>query len=88
MHVLHQGRAEYTLITPGNPPRVEKKVMSLYKLLPLTILKLEESFRSLVLTSMPERLSSFSSDRTSGRSLVFFLKMYLPPVCLIRVSDL
>ncbi|KAJ3484784.1 hypothetical protein NLI96_g5407 [Meripilus lineatus] len=27
MHVLHQGRAEYTLITPGNPPEVEKKVM-------------------------------------------------------------
>ncbi|OCH94696.1 hypothetical protein OBBRIDRAFT_831528 [Obba rivulosa] len=27
MHVLHQGRAEYVLITPGNPPRVEKKVM-------------------------------------------------------------
>ena len=26
MHVLHQGRAEYTLITPGNPPKVEKKV--------------------------------------------------------------
>ncbi|KAK7691548.1 hypothetical protein QCA50_004947 [Cerrena zonata] len=27
MHVLHQGRAEYTLITPGNPPRVETKVI-------------------------------------------------------------
>ncbi|CCM01057.1 uncharacterized protein FIBRA_03105 [Fibroporia radiculosa] len=27
MHVLHQGRAEYVLITPGSPPRVEKKVM-------------------------------------------------------------
>ncbi|KAH9849669.1 RmlC-like cupin domain-containing protein [Lenzites betulinus] len=27
MHVLHQGRAEYTLITPGSPPTVEKKVM-------------------------------------------------------------
>ncbi|KAJ6463997.1 RmlC-like cupin domain-containing protein [Mycena sanguinolenta] len=26
-HVLHQGRVEYTLITPGNPPTVEKKVM-------------------------------------------------------------
>ncbi|KAF9004667.1 RmlC-like cupin domain-containing protein [Cyathus striatus] len=26
-HVLHQGRAEYTLITPGNPPKVEKKIM-------------------------------------------------------------
>ncbi|KAF8191363.1 RmlC-like cupin domain-containing protein, partial [Pholiota molesta] len=26
-HVLHQGRAEYTLITPGNPPTIEKKVM-------------------------------------------------------------
>lgn len=26
-HVLHQGRAEYTLITPGNPPIIEKKVM-------------------------------------------------------------
>ena len=26
MHVLHQGRAEYTLITPGNPPNVERKV--------------------------------------------------------------
>ncbi|PPQ99967.1 hypothetical protein CVT24_009546 [Panaeolus cyanescens] len=26
-HVLHQGRAEYTLITPGNPPKIEKKVM-------------------------------------------------------------
>lgn len=29
-HVLHQGRAEYTLIYPGengNPPRVEKHVM-------------------------------------------------------------
>jgi predicted cupin superfamily sugar epimerase len=26
-HVLHQGRAEYTLITPGNPPVIEKKVM-------------------------------------------------------------
>ncbi|KAH9937944.1 RmlC-like cupin domain-containing protein [Amylocystis lapponica] len=27
MHVLHQGRAEYTLITPATPPRIEKKVM-------------------------------------------------------------
>ncbi|KAH9919450.1 RmlC-like cupin domain-containing protein [Epithele typhae] len=27
MHVLHQGRAEYTLITPGSPPRIERKVM-------------------------------------------------------------
>ncbi|KAI0795043.1 RmlC-like cupin domain-containing protein [Abortiporus biennis] len=27
MHVLHQGRAEYTLITPGNPPTVEIKIM-------------------------------------------------------------
>ncbi|KAI0674196.1 RmlC-like cupin domain-containing protein [Trametes maxima] len=27
MHVLHQGRAEYTLITPGGPPTVEKKIM-------------------------------------------------------------
>ncbi|OJT10828.1 hypothetical protein TRAPUB_12640 [Trametes pubescens] len=27
MHVLHQGRAEYTLITPGSPPTIEKKVM-------------------------------------------------------------
>jgi uncharacterized protein len=26
-HVLHQGRAEYTLITPGNPPVIEKKLM-------------------------------------------------------------
>ncbi|KAF8208130.1 hypothetical protein K438DRAFT_1813458 [Mycena galopus ATCC 62051] len=26
-HILHQGRAEYTLITPGNRPTVEKKVM-------------------------------------------------------------
>jgi predicted cupin superfamily sugar epimerase len=26
-HILHQGRAEYTLITPGNPPVIEKKVM-------------------------------------------------------------
>jgi hypothetical protein len=26
-HVLHQGRAEYTLITPGNPPVIEKKIM-------------------------------------------------------------
>ncbi|KAJ6590509.1 RmlC-like cupin domain-containing protein [Mycena vulgaris] len=26
-HVLHQGRVEYTLITPGSPPTVEKKVM-------------------------------------------------------------
>ena len=28
MHVLHQGRAEYTLITPGSPPKIEKKVSS------------------------------------------------------------
>ncbi|KAI0746647.1 RmlC-like cupin domain-containing protein [Daedaleopsis nitida] len=27
MHVLHQGRAEYTLITPGEPPKIERKVM-------------------------------------------------------------
>ncbi|RPD65372.1 hypothetical protein L226DRAFT_543331 [Lentinus tigrinus ALCF2SS1-7] len=27
MHVLHQGRAEYTLVTPGSPPKVERKVM-------------------------------------------------------------
>ncbi|KAH9475930.1 hypothetical protein JR316_0011492 [Psilocybe cubensis] len=26
-HVWHQGRAEYTLITPGNPPRIERKVI-------------------------------------------------------------
>ncbi|KAJ7136104.1 RmlC-like cupin domain-containing protein [Mycena epipterygia] len=26
-HILHHGRAEYTLITPGSPPTVEKKVM-------------------------------------------------------------
>ncbi|KAF9465403.1 RmlC-like cupin domain-containing protein [Collybia nuda] len=26
-HVLHHGRAEYTLITPGSPPTVERKVM-------------------------------------------------------------
>ena len=26
MHVLHQGRAEYTLITPGTPPKIERKV--------------------------------------------------------------
>ncbi|KAJ7584058.1 RmlC-like cupin domain-containing protein [Mycena floridula] len=26
-HVLHHGRAEYTLITPGNPPQIEKKIM-------------------------------------------------------------
>ena len=26
MHVLHQGRAEYTLIYPENPPRVERVV--------------------------------------------------------------
>ncbi|GJE91511.1 cupin domain-containing protein [Phanerochaete sordida] len=27
MHVLHQGRAEYTLIHPSNPPRIETIVM-------------------------------------------------------------
>lgn len=27
MHVLHQGRAEYTLIHPENPPRIEKVIM-------------------------------------------------------------
>ncbi|EJF63974.1 hypothetical protein DICSQDRAFT_55037 [Dichomitus squalens LYAD-421 SS1] len=27
MHVLHQGRAEYTLITPGTPPKIERKVI-------------------------------------------------------------
>ncbi|KAF7323791.1 Cupin-5 domain-containing protein [Mycena kentingensis (nom. inval.)] len=26
-HVLHQGRAEYTLITPGSPPKIEKQVI-------------------------------------------------------------
>ncbi|ESK85693.1 duf985 domain-containing protein [Moniliophthora roreri MCA 2997] len=26
-HILHQGKAEYTVITPGNPPKVEKKVL-------------------------------------------------------------
>lgn len=26
MHVLHQGRAEYTLIAPGSPPKIERKV--------------------------------------------------------------
>lgn len=26
-HVLHHGRAEYTLITPGSPPTVERRVM-------------------------------------------------------------
>ena len=26
-HTLHHGRAEYTLIRPGNPPIIEKKVM-------------------------------------------------------------
>ncbi|EEB87656.1 hypothetical protein MPER_14930, partial [Moniliophthora perniciosa FA553] len=26
-HLHHVGRAEYTLITPGNPPRIEKKVI-------------------------------------------------------------
>ncbi|KAJ7684582.1 RmlC-like cupin domain-containing protein [Mycena polygramma] len=26
-HVLHQGRAEYTLITPGSPPTIEKKII-------------------------------------------------------------
>ncbi|KAF8958410.1 RmlC-like cupin domain-containing protein [Flammula alnicola] len=26
-HVLHQGRAEYTLITPGNPPTIEQVVI-------------------------------------------------------------
>ncbi|KAJ7057772.1 RmlC-like cupin domain-containing protein [Mycena amicta] len=26
-HVLHQGRAEYTLITPGNPPLFERKII-------------------------------------------------------------
>ena len=25
--MLHEGRAEYTLITPGNPPKIEKRVM-------------------------------------------------------------
>lgn len=33
MHVLHQGRAEYTLITPGSPAKIERKV-SLYRVLP------------------------------------------------------
>ncbi|KAI0343385.1 hypothetical protein BDW22DRAFT_1355804 [Trametopsis cervina] len=27
MHVLHQGRVEYTLIYPENPPRIEKAIM-------------------------------------------------------------
>ena len=31
MHVLHQGRAEYTLITPGSPPRIERKVRTGYR---------------------------------------------------------
>lgn len=26
-HVLHQGRAEYTLIHPTSPPRIETKIM-------------------------------------------------------------
>ncbi|RXW13732.1 hypothetical protein EST38_g12124 [Candolleomyces aberdarensis] len=26
-HILHQGRAEYTLITPGSPPKIERHVM-------------------------------------------------------------
>ncbi|KAJ7627665.1 hypothetical protein DFH06DRAFT_1007185, partial [Mycena polygramma] len=26
-HALHQGRVEYTLITPGSPPFIENKVM-------------------------------------------------------------
>ncbi|KAJ7484665.1 RmlC-like cupin domain-containing protein [Mycena latifolia] len=26
-HVLHQGRVEYTLLTPGTPPTVERRVM-------------------------------------------------------------
>ncbi|EPQ59274.1 hypothetical protein GLOTRDRAFT_136190 [Gloeophyllum trabeum ATCC 11539] len=26
-HVLHHGRAEYTLIHPGSPPRIEKKIV-------------------------------------------------------------
>ncbi|KAE9397677.1 hypothetical protein BT96DRAFT_775594, partial [Gymnopus androsaceus JB14] len=26
-HVLHQGRAEYTLIYPTNPPTIEKRIM-------------------------------------------------------------
>ncbi|TBU58269.1 RmlC-like cupin domain-containing protein [Dichomitus squalens] len=33
MHVLHQGRAEYTLITPGTPPKIERKVGLLLNLL-------------------------------------------------------
>ncbi|KAJ7915510.1 RmlC-like cupin domain-containing protein [Mycena leptocephala] len=28
-HILHQGRVEYTLIAPGNPPTIEKKIMGL-----------------------------------------------------------
>ncbi|THU84936.1 hypothetical protein K435DRAFT_686576 [Dendrothele bispora CBS 962.96] len=26
-HILHQGRVEYTLVTPGSPPHVEVKIM-------------------------------------------------------------
>ncbi|KAF8657590.1 hypothetical protein AX16_002171 [Volvariella volvacea WC 439] len=26
-HVLHEGRAEYTFITPGNPPKIEKHIL-------------------------------------------------------------
>lgn len=26
---MHQGRVEYTLIAPGNPPTIEKKIMGL-----------------------------------------------------------
>ncbi|CDO74400.1 hypothetical protein BN946_scf184392.g11 [Trametes cinnabarina] len=64
MHVLHQGRAEYTLITPGSPPIIERKIMGpninarelLQLLVPTGIWKMSRL--------LPEDLVSTSEDKS------------------------
>ncbi|KAH9896751.1 RmlC-like cupin domain-containing protein [Cubamyces lactineus] len=67
MHVLHQGRAEYTLITPGSPPKIEKKIMgpnvhageSLQLLVPTGVWKMSKL--------LPEDLSTASESSSQDR---------------------
>ncbi|KAI0360794.1 hypothetical protein OH77DRAFT_1418807 [Trametes cingulata] len=78
MHVLHQGRAEYTLIKPGNPPTIEKKVMGpnihsgelLQLLVPTGVWKMSRL--------LPQDLEAASSEESKDRCGCLITEVVFP----------
>lgn len=70
MHVLHQGRAEYTLITPGSPPRIERKVIGpnihagevLQLLVPSGVWKMSRILPADLVKADPERIGCLITE--------------------------